>query len=412
MNQIRDLILSFIYLLPIEFSSNSPLQTLFLFLIVLAAAVLFELLLRLLFLKTIPVLISKIKEFEFADNNTLRRVTASFIRILTLGLFRKLLSIPFPEHDQVLRVILTTLISIYTVLLVAGIIGALLSASRTWMFTSTKYRNNPLVNLFEVIRIIIYFLAGLYIVSILFSVDITKVYASLAALSAVLMLVFKDTILGVVASIQLSANDMLRVGDWITVPKYGVDGNVLDVSLSTVKIQNFDNSISTLPPYSLISETFQNWRFMEESGGRKIQRAVNIDLKSIKFVDDKFAQKLKEAPLVDRYIDEVLKDFTPHVSEKMTNIGLLRKYVEAYLKHLEIVEPQYSCIVHTKAPTEQGIPLELYFFTKATDFVTYEAVASEVFDHVIAIVPFFDLAIFQKVSGEDAIRSARLPISE
>ena len=406
MDQIRDLILHLIYLFPLDLAQGTALHTLLMLAIVFVAIAAIELLLRLLFLKTLPGLIAKIKEFEFADSGTLRVVIASFIRIFTVQLFMQLLSVPFPEPGHVWRVLLTKLIAIYTVFLIVKILSALLTASRTWMVTSSKYRNNPMVNLIEVIRIFIFFIAGLYIVSLLFSVDMDKVFGSLAALSAVLMLVFKDTIMGVVASIQLSSNDMLRVGDWITVPKFGVDGNVLDVSLTTVKIQNFDNSISTIPPYSLISETFQNWRFMEASGGRKIQRAVNIDLKSIKFVDDDFVLKLKESPLVDRYIDRVVEDFTPHVSERMTNAGLLRKYVEAYLKELEVVHKGFSCLVHTKAPTEQGIPLELYFFTTATDFVTYEAIASEVFDHVIAIVPFFDLAIFQKVSGNDALRAA------
>lgn len=404
MDQIRDLILQVLDLLPLEITAGTAFHTFMMLLAVFVAVGVIEILLRLLFLKTIPVLVSKIKEFEFADNNTLKKVVAGLIRIFSLQLFRQLLSVPFPNPEHFGRVAFSLIIALYTVVLVVKILGLLITSSRSWMLTSGKYRNNPMVNLLEVIRLVIYFIAGLYIVSLLFSVDMNKVFGSLAALSAVLMLVFKDTIMGVVASIQLSSNDMLRVGDWITVPKYGVDGTVLDVSLTTVKIRNFDNTISTIPPYSLISETFQNWRFMEQSGGRKIQRAVNIDLKSIGFVDESFVDRLKASPLEDRYIDEVVNDgFTPHVSDRMTNIGLLRKYVEAYLKQLEIVHPGYSCLVHTKAPTEQGIPLELYFFTKATDYVTYEAVASEVFDHVIAIVPFFELAIFQKVSGNNAV---------
>ena len=403
MEQIRDLILHIMYLLPINLTAGTALHTFFMLVMVLVAVGVIELLLRLLFLKTVPNLISKIKEFEFADYKTLRKVISNFIRIFSIQLFRQLLTVPYPQPEHVARILLSTLVAIYTVILIVQIFGALLTSARQWMLTTSKYRNNPMVNLTEVVRILIYFVAGLYIVSLLFDVDMNKVFGSLAALSAVLMLVFKDTIMGVVASIQLSANDMLRVGDWITVPKYGVDGTVLDVSLTTVKLQNFDNTISTIPPYSLITETFQNWRFMEESGGRKIQRAVNIDLKSIKFVDDSFVGSLKEAPLIDRYIDEVLKDYTPHVSDQMTNIGMLRKYMEAYLKHLEIVHPRFTCLVRTTTPGEKGIPLELYFFTKATDFVTYEAVTSEVFDHLIAIVPFFGLSIFQSVSGNDAV---------
>lgn len=402
-DQIRNLILKLLYLLPPEIVEGTVLNTFLQLVIILIAVGVVELLLRLLFLKTLPQLLSKIKGLQFADGDTLHKVVANIIRIVSIQIFKGLLSVPFPHPGSFLYVLLVKVIAIYTVILIVQAIGFLLTASRSWMLTSGKYRNNPMVNLFEVIRIVIYFIAGLYIVSILFSVDMNKVFGSLAALSAVLMLVFKDTIMGVVASIQLSGNDMLRVGDWITVPKYGVDGSVIDISLTTVKLRNFDNTISTIPPYSLISETFQNWRFMEQSGGRRIQRSVNIDLKTIHFVDRVFVDHLKASPLVDKYIDEITRDYTPHVSERLTNIGLLRKYVEAYLSDLKVVHKDFTCLVHTKASTEQGIPLELYFFTKATDYVTYEAVASEVFDHVIAIVPYFDLAIFQKVSGNNAV---------
>lgn len=411
MDQIRTLILDLLHLLPLELAEGTALKTFLVLVVVLVAVAAVELLLRLLFLKTLPKLISRIKGFGFADNHTLQKVISNLIRIFSVQLFKGLLPVSFPEQDSVWRTLFTVVIAIYTVLLVVQIFSRLISSSRTWMLTSSRYRNNPMVNLLEVIRIVIFFIAGLYVVSLLFNVDMNKVFGSLAALSAVLMLVFKDTIMGVVASIQLSGNDMLRVGDWITVPKYGVDGTVEDVSLTTVKIRNFDNTVSTIPPYSLITETFQNWRFMEDSGGRRLQRSLYIDMKSVRFVDDAFVTELKKAPVIDKYIDEVLDNFNPRVSERMTNLGLLRKYVEVYLKHLDVVHPKYSCLVLTKAPTEHGIPLQLYFFSKATDWLTFESVASEIFDHLIAIVPYFDISIFQKASGNADVLAKALPHS-
>ena len=409
MHQIRNLILDLLYLLPLDLAEGTPLKTILVLAVVLVAVGAIEILLRLLFLKTLPKLISRVKEFGFADNLTLQKIISNLIRIFSIQLFKNLLPVSFPEADNVWRTIFGVVISIYTVILLVQIMGRLISSLRAWLLTSSRYRNNPMVNLLEVLRIVIYFIAGLYIISILFSVDMKVVFGSLAALSAVMMLVFKDTIMGVVASIQLSGNDMLRVGDWITVPKYGVDGTVEDVSLTTVKIRNFDNTVSTIPPYSLITETFQNWRFMEESGGRRVQRSLYIDMNSIRFVDDAFVTELRKAPVIGKYIDEVLDNYSPLVSERKTNFGLLRKYVEVYLKHLDAVNTGYSCLVHTKAPTEQGIPMQLNFFSKATDWVTCEAVAGEVFDHLIAIVPYFDLKIFQRASGDTDVLAKALP---
>ena len=218
--------------------------------------------------------------------------------------------------------------------------------------------------------------------------------ASLGAMSAVLMLVFKDTIMGFVSGIQLSANNMLKVGDWIKMPKYGVDGTVTEVTLNTVKVRNWDNTVATLPPYLLVSDSFENWNAMRESGGRRIKRSINIDIRSVRFCTPEMLAKYRKMPL--------LKDFfeNPH-PEPLTNLGVLRAYLVAYLRSLPVVNTDLHCMVRQLQPTEHGIPLELYLFSRIKEWVPYEGVQSDVFDYVLAIVPEFDLRIFQVPSGED-----------
>jgi len=229
----------------------------------------------------------------------------------------------------------------------------------------------------------------------------------------VILLIFKDTILGLVASIQISVNDMVKPGDWIEMPARQADGNVLEITLNTVKVQNFDNTISTLPTYALVSESFTNWRGMQESAGRRIKRAVNIDMKSVKFLDDEMIQRLSKIMILKPYMDERLEEIrkyneyhqvdptSPANGRRMTNLGTFRKYLEAYIAQLPQINKDLTLMVRQKDPTDKGIPLEIYCFSTDKGFVNYESIQSDIFDHLLAVISEFDLRVFQSVKGED-----------
>lgn len=241
----------------------------------------------------------------------------------------------------------------------------------------------------------------------------------LGASAAILMLVFKDTLLGFVAGIQLSANDMLRPGDWITMEKYGANGTVIEVTLNAVKVKNFDNTITTIPPYALVSDAFQNWRGMSESPGRRIKRSINIDMNSVSFCTPEMLTKFRKISLLTDYIDEKEKELNAYNEahriddsirvngRRQTNIGVFRAYLVNYLKSLPEVSKELTCMVRQLQPTETGIPIELYFFSSVKDWVPYEGIQSDVFDHVLAVIPEFGLSVFQNVSGSD-LRSLKI----
>ena len=219
--------------------------------------------------------------------------------------------------------------------------------------------------------------------------------------------------MGVVAGIQLTANNMLRVGYWIAMPKYGADGTVIEVTLNTVKVRNWDNTITTIPPYALVSDSFQNWRGMEESGGRRIKRSVNIDMNSVKFCSPEMIERYRKICLLSDYVLSTEQKIEKYNKENnvdtstlingqhQTNLGVFRAYLNNYLKSLPTVNQQMTCMVRQLQPTETGIPMELYFFSAVKDWVPYEGVQADVFDHVLAIIPEFELRVFQNPSGDD-----------
>ena len=252
-----------------------------------------------------------------------------------------------------------------------------------------KTRNHTLQGVFQMLKILIICIGIILITSIVIDKDPTNLLAGLGASAAVLMLVFKDSIMGLVAGVQLSANDMLRPGDWITMEKYGADGNVLDVSLTTVKVQNWDNTITTVPPYALVSESFQNWRGMFDSGGRRIKRSIYIDMNSVAFCNAELIANLKEAGL-----------FTGE-NEKPVNLTVFREWLEEWLKTHPKVNKGMITMVRQLQPTAHGLPLELYFFFNGTAWVDYEHLQSEVFEYVLATLPQFGLKAFQSPTGND-----------
>ncbi len=283
-----------------------------------------------------------------------------------------------------------------------------------------KYRQRPIKGYLQVVNIVIYAMAALAIVATLLDKSPWIFVSGIGALAAVLLLVFKDTILSLVASVQIASNDMIQLGDWIEMPQAGVDGDVIDVALHTVKVQNWDKTISTVPTYKFIGESFKNWRGMSDSGGRRIKRALNLDLNSIRFLNEGEVGRLERWALLHTYLAEKSADIAEHNAEgsrnpeinadirRLTNVGTFRAYVVAYLKaHPKIHEAGYTLIVRQLAPSASGLPIEIYCFSNDQDWTRYEGIQSDIFDHIFAMVPEFGLRLFQDPTGADFTRLSR-----
>ncbi len=301
----------------------------------------------------------------------------------------------------------------YMVLVVLLVIDAVLNALHEIYRTLPISDGRNIKGYIQVVKIIFYFIGIILIISI-FSGETPKVLlGGLGAMAAVLMLVFKDTILGFVASIQLSANKMVNVGDWISMPDYNADGDVIDISLNTVKVQNWDKTIATIPTYALVSDAFNNWKGMEESGGRRIKRSLNIDMKSVGFLDAEQIDKFRKYHLLKEYISTKEKEITDYNKannleedtvtngRKMTNLGTFRVYLENYLhKHPKIHQDMTFLVRHLQ-PSEKGIPMEIYVFSNDQAWANYEAIQADIFDHILAVLPEFGLQVFQNPTGDD-----------
>ena len=283
----------------------------------------------------------------------------------------------------------------------------LLDIMNIWATQHTTIRHQPIRSYIQIIKIILVGLGAIFAISIIVDKSPWLLLTGLGALSAVLLLIFKDTITGFVANIQVSAYDMVRIGDWITIPQYHVDGDVMDISVNTVKIRNFDKTVLTIPTNALIQSGVQNWRGMTESGGRRIKRAIHLDINTIRFCDETLLERLRNIQLLTKIIDKKLDDIrlsnkkhnidtkNPINGRKLTNIGLFRYYIEAYLKSLSTINFSLTFLVRQLAPTETGLPLELYIFTNDTNWVRYEAIQADIFDHLLAALPIFELKIYQ-----------------
>ena len=289
--------------------------------------------------------------------------------------------------DFTLKVCLIYL-DIVTILLVGTFLNSLYNISSE----HEKLRNRPLKGIYQMIKLITITIGIIILISILMDQNPTSILAGLGASAAVLMLIFKDSILGLVAGVQLSANDMLRPGDWITMAKYGADGYVIEVSLTTVKVQNFDKTITTIPPYALVSDSFQNWRGMRETGGRRIKRSINIDMNTVHFCTPEEIQG---------FIDKGLIDKKTNTNGKTVNLAIFRNYILNYLNNHPKVNKDLMIMVRQMQPASEGMPLEIYCFSDTPDWIPYEALQSEIFEHVMAMVQEFTLRIFQRPAGTD-----------
>lgn len=317
---------------------------------------------------------------------------------------------------------LQKLMAIYMIFVAMISMDAFINATHDLYLTMENAKSRPIKGFLQVVKIIIYSVGVIIIISVIVSKKPAVLLGGLGAVSAILILVFKDSILGFVAGIQLIANNMVKIGDWITLPKHDIDGTVAEINLTTVKIQNFDKTISTIPTYTLITDAVKNWRGMEESGGRRITRSINIDMSSIKFCTPELLDKFVRIKIISDYIkntENELKRFNLDNEidnevlvngRRQTNIGVFRAYLKEYLLQNPNISNDMTMIVRQMAPTEKGIPIQLYCFAISTEWVAYESIQSDIFDHVMAIVPFFELKVFQNPSGSD-FKSLLAPVA-
>ena len=320
------------------------------------------------------------------------RMMTSFCRMIPPIMFYLLLPFVFNNIPQVLDILLKGCL-IYLVITTLMLVNSFLNSLYEISNEHETLRNRPLKGIYQMINLVAIGIGIILIISILIDQNAATILAGLGASAAVLMLIFKDSILGLVAGVQLSANDMLRPGDWITMTKYGADGDVLEVSLTTVKVRNFDKTITTIPPYALVSDSFQNWRGMRETGGRRIKRSIFIDMTTVHFC----SEREKEMFASRGWIDEA----QAKPETQVVNLYVFRNYLQNYLKEHPRTHKELMIMVRQMQPTSEGLPLEIYCFSNTTVWPEYEQIQGEIFDHILAVIPEFGLRIFQRPSGND-----------
>jgi miniconductance mechanosensitive channel len=304
----------------------------------------------------------------------------------------------------------------YMTLVVLLVVMAVANAAVDIYQTYEVARARPIKGFVEVAKIALAFVVGVFVLATLLDREPWLLLSGLGALTAVLLLVFKDSLLGLVAGVQLAVNDLVHLGDWIEMPKYGADGDVIDISLHTVKVQTWDKTITSLPSYALVSDSFKNWRGMTQAGGRRIKRAVNIDIASVRYLTEADLERLGRVQLISDYLREKRAEIAAHNAaqgvdtslplngRQLTNVGTFRAYVAAYLRRHPRVHQGMTFLVRHLDPTPQGLPLEIYVFTNDPTWATYENIQADIFDHILAAAPLFDLRVFQAPSGADVQR--------
>jgi len=343
-----------------------------------------------------------------AENKVFSRIALLFPFLVLLFLL-PIFILPDSTYYQFLLVMAKVGITFQ----VARSLSALLNVVKNVSKQTARERYLPLNATLQVVKLVVYLVATILAISFILGESPLYLLSGLGALTAVLLLVFQDTIKGLVASIQISANRMLAPGDWIEIPQYGADGDVLEIGLNTVKVQNFDNTVTTVPTYALISGSFKNWRDMFNSGGRRIKRTIIVDIGSIEFSNTEQIHELSQINLLKDYLAEKQQAIETYNQElgvdakkqanqrQLTNVGTFRAYIEAYLKQHDKVHHGMTCMVRQLSATATGLPLELYFFSNDQKWVNYEAIQADIFDHLYAMAPQFNLRIFQHPSGDD-----------
>ncbi|PVW15660.1 mechanosensitive ion channel family protein [Marixanthomonas spongiae] len=345
---------------------------------------------------------------DFLVKSNFPRFVAHFFPVIIIAATLPIIFVEYPLFGS----FLLRLVDVYIIVLCVLVFRSVLKTTRGYLEHKPRFHDKPLQSYQQVMMIFGWGVGIFLIINILTGYSIFSL-TTLGAASAILLLIFKDTILGFVASIQVSVNDIVRIGDWITFSKYGADGTVTEISLATVTVQNFDNTFTTIPTYSLISDSFQNWRGMQESGGRRIKRALFIEQASVKLVTDEELEQLKKIQLIKPYIEHRQRDVEKYNQRteadktvllngrNQTNLGIFRKYVDAYLHENPAINKELFLMVRHLAPTDRGIPIEVYCFSSDKRWENYEHIQADIFDHIIAAVPYFGLELHEIPSGND-----------
>lgn len=343
---------------------------------------------------------------QFDDFLVQNKVTRNIAHIVPLLITIEFVPIVFADF-QYFENMAEKGLAIFSIVLTLWIVRSILNTIKDFLKTIPNLKDKPISSYIQVFMIFAWLIGIMSAFAIITNTSIWKFFTALGAASAVIILVFKDTIMGFVASIQVSVNDMVRIGDWITFEKYGADGDVIEITLATVKVQNFDKTITTIPTYALISDSFKNWRGMVSSDGRRIKRSLSILQNSVKFLSHQEIERLKQIDLISHYLNTKQKDISNHNAQinankellingrNLTNLGVFRKYIDQYLNQHSAVNKDMMIMVRQLAPTAEGIPLEVYAFSSDKRWENYEYIMADIFDHLIAATSYFDLKIFE-----------------
>ncbi|NKB47220.1 MAG: mechanosensitive ion channel [Legionellales bacterium] len=336
---------------------------------------------------------------------------ANFVPIVVIYYLAPMMIVDSLFFSQQLAAIVQMAAKVFMILIVYWLVCALLNYANSIYNTLTFAHERPIKSYLQVAKLILFLFAAILIISTVMQQSALGLLTGLGAMTAIISLIFKDSILGFVASVQLASYDMVRLGDWIEVPKYGADGDVVDISLNTVKVQNWDKTIVTIPSYALLIEGVKNWRGMQDSGGRRIKRCFYIDMHTVRFCTDNDLQQLQNIELLTDYIQHKRQEITEYNAKRrvdqneingkrLTNVGLLRHYLVTYLHQHPEIRQDYTLLVRQLNLTEHGLPIEIYVFTKTTNWNEYERIQCDIFDHILAIMPYFDLCVFQDITDQ------------
>jgi len=356
---------------------------------------------------------SKTNFDDFLVKNKVPRNIAHIIPLLMAMEFIRTIFVDFPYAENIAEKGL----QVFAIVLTLWIVRSLLNTLKDYFKTLPRLKDKPIDSYIQVFMIFAWVLGILSAFAIITGIEFIKFFTTIGAASAIIILVFRDTILGFVASIQVSINDMVRIGDWVTFDKYGADGDVTEINLSTVKVQNFDKTITTIPTYALISDSFKNWRGMQSSGGRRIKRALNINIDSVHYLTTKEVDELKKIEIIASYLHKRQSDIEAYNTKNainkdlslngknLTNIGVFRKYMQTYIENHSGINKEMTMMVRQLAPTTQGIPIEIYAFSRDKRWQNYEYIMADIFDHLIAAVPYFNLEVFELPSSSSFMAS-------
>lgn len=345
-------------------------------------------------------------ETQFDDLLVTHKAPRNVAHLVPLFITIKVFPLVFSDYPKI-EAFLVVLLKVYGILLTIWILRSVLRTLESFFKTLPRLKDKPIDSYIQVVMLFVWVIGVASILAVLIDLSFLKFFTTIGAASAILLLIFKDTILGFVASIQVAINDTLRIGDWITMDKYGADGDVIEINLSTVQVQNFDKTITTIPTYAIISESFKNWRGMQSSGGRRIKRSILIKSKSIHFLTDDEIENLKKIQLITTYLEDKQKELAEYNrinkidqstlvnGRNLTNLGVFRIYLQTYIERHPGIHKDMSLMVRQLQPTSQGIPLEIYAFSNDIRWVKYESIMSDIFDHIFSSINYFDLELFE-----------------